>query len=748
MIDSTDIVLKWVSSKGWHLFPHQRDMLQSADLPAQLLIAPTGAGKTLAGFLPTLAELANHPHQGLHTIYVSPLKALTADIKRNLMTPIRDMNLDIKVEDRTGDTSSHIKRRQRADPPLILLTTPESLARLISYPEDPLIFAGLQRVLVDEIHALAESKRGDQLALALSRLNGICPTLRRVGLSATVDDPQAITELLSGAADACPVCVADGGPAPDISMLKTDMPPPWSGAGGRYAVEPVLEQIKQHKTTLIFHNTRAQAEIFFHHLWLANSDHLPIAIHHGSLDRVQRQNVKAAMTAGELRAIVCTGSLDLGIDWGDVDSVIQIGAPKNVKRLVQRIGRANHRYNAPSKALIVPANRFEIVECVAALEAVIANDLDGEKRAGKPLDVLCQHIVLVACAGPFDADELYAEVCTTGSYSALTRAEFDQCLDFCTTGGYALRRYDQWHRLIQQPDGKYSLRDMRSAPRIRMNAGTIQDNDTLKVRLQRRRGGKPLGEVEEAFAARHTVKHAIAVTSATTALHLALIALDIKEGDEVIVPAFTWVSTANVVLYQGAKVVFVDIDPTTFNIDPEQLKDKITSKTKAIMVVHLFGLCAPMDEIKSISGDIPLIEDGACAAGSAYKGVPAGGLGLMGCFSFHPRKSITTGEGGMITTNDDALAEKLQILRNHGASISEEQRHHGAQPYILPDFNVLGYNYRMTDLQGALGCVQLKKLDSFIDERFKWANYYEQQLSSIEWIKTPSFKSDFPLIVT
>jgi ATP-dependent Lhr-like helicase len=501
MTNSADIVLKWISSKGWHLFPHQRDMLHSADLPAQLLIAPTGAGKTLAGFLPTLAELASHPHQGLHTIYVSPLKALTADIKRNLMTPIHDLNLDIKVEDRTGDTSSHIKRRQRADPPQILLTTPESLALLISYPEATKIFAGVQRVLVDEIHALAESKRGDQLVLALSRLNGICPTLRRVGLSATVDDPQAITELLSGSADGCPVCLADGGPAPDISMLKTDVPPPWSGAGGRYAVEPVLEQIKQHKTTLVFHNTRAQAEIFFHHLWLANNDHLPIAIHHGSLDRVQRQNVEIAMTAGKLRAIVCTGSLDLGIDWGDVDLVIQIGAPKNVKRLVQRIGRANHRYNAPSKALIVPANRFEIVECVAALEAVIANDLDGEKRGSKPLDVLCQHIVLVACAGPFDADELYAEVCTAGSYSALSRADFDQCVDFCTTGGYAVKRYDQWHRLMRQPDGLYRLRDLRSAPRIRMNAGTIQDSDTLKVRLQRRRGGKPLGEIEEAFAA-------------------------------------------------------------------------------------------------------------------------------------------------------------------------------------------------------------------------------------------------------
>ena len=171
---------------------------------------------------------------------------------------------------------------------------------------------------------------------------------------------------------------------------------------------------------------------------------------------------------------------------------------------------------------------------------------------------------------------------------------------------------------------------------------------------------------------------------------MALIALDIKAGDQVIVPAFTWVSTANVVLYQGAEVVFCDIDPNTFNLDPKKLKEKITPQTKAIMVVHLFGLCAPMDEIKTIAGDIPLIEDGACAAGSAYKGIPAGGLGQMGCFSFHPRKSITTGEGGMITTNDDDLGARLQVLRNHGASISEEQRHHGAKPYILTRFQCFG----------------------------------------------------------
>lgn len=255
--------------------------------------------------------------------------------------------------------------------------------------------------------------------------------------------------------------------------------------------------------------------------------------------------------------------------------------------------------------------------------------------------------------------------------------------------------------------------------------------------------GPKVRAFEKAFAERHQVKHAIAVTSATTALHLALVALDIKPGDEVIVPAFTWVSTANVVLYQGAEVVFCDIDPKTFNLDPKKLREKITPKTKAIMVVHLFGLCSPMDEIKAIAGDIALVEDGACAAGAAYKGIPAGGLGTMGCFSFHPRKSITTGEGGMITTNDDLLGTRLQVLRNHGASISEEQRHHGPKPYILPDFNVLGYNYRMTDLQAAIGEVQLKKLDTFIEERSDWATFYTNELKSIHWIQVPEFSSNY-----
>ena len=501
VMDLPTPITDWFAARRWSPHPHQRAMLDRANDPATLLIALTGGGKTLAGFLPTLAELARDPAPGLHTLYVSPLKALAADIKRNLTAPVEETGLPIRIEDRTGDTSATRKKRQRADPPHILLTTPESLALLTSYEDAGRMFAGLKRVVVDEIHALAESKRGDQLMLALARLHRLAPGLRRVGLSATVEDPQAIARLLARHPDPCEILMADPGPDPDISMLETSEHPPWAGGGAAYAIPAVLEQVRRHRTTLIFHNTRAQAEIFFHNLWLANEDGLPIGIHHGSLDRTQRERVEAAMVRGELRAIVCTGSLDLGIDWGDVDLVIQIGAPKNVKRLVQRIGRANHRYNAPSKALLVPANRFEVVECVAALEAARAHDLDGAPRGRGPRDVLCQHILIAACAGPFEAGALYDEMRTAGPYADLARAAFDDCLDFCATGGYALRAYDKWQRLKQRQDGLWQLRDPRAAQRIRMNIGTIQDTDTLKVRLRRNRSGKPLGEIEEGFAA-------------------------------------------------------------------------------------------------------------------------------------------------------------------------------------------------------------------------------------------------------
>ena len=486
----------WFAAQGWDLHPHQRAMLARAGEPASLLIAPTGGGKTLAGFLPSLCDLALRPRPGLHTVYVSPLKALTADIARNLRAPVEGAGLVVRIEDRTGDTGAGQKRRQRVDPPHILLTTPESLALMLSYPEAPEIFGGVARVVVDEIHALAESRRGDQLMLALARMRRLAPGLRVVGLSATVEDPGALAQFL--APDGCGVLEAEPGPEPDIAMLECGVPP-WAGGGGRHAIPAVLEAVARHRTTLIFHNTRAQAELFFRDLWLQNDDGLPIGIHHGSLAREQRARVEAAMAAGALRAVVCTGSLDLGIDWGDVDLVIQVGAPKNVKRLVQRIGRANHRYNAPSKARLVPANRFEVVECLAALEAVRARRLDGEPRGPGPQDVLCQHILIAACSAPFAADDLFAEVRGAGPYAALTRADFDACLEYAATGGYALRAYDRWQRLMCR-GGLWQLRDPRSAAVIRQNIGTIIDTETLKVRL-RGRGGAPLGEIEEGFAA-------------------------------------------------------------------------------------------------------------------------------------------------------------------------------------------------------------------------------------------------------
>jgi ATP-dependent Lhr-like helicase len=336
-----------------------------------------------------------------------------------------------------------------------------------------------------------KAKRGHQLVLAISRLQSLCTNLRKIGLSATVDRPKEIADFITEKEGSCPIIFAKSGINPDISMLITKTPPPWAGAGATYSIPDVLEKISNHKTTLIFHNTRAQAEIFFHNLWLNNKNNLPIAIHHGSLDLEQRKRVEAAIIRGELRAIVCTGTLDLGIDWNDVDLVIQVGAPKNIKRLVQRIGRANHSYNTPSKAILVPANKFEIIECQAALEAVKDRDLDGEPVNSGSLDVLCQHILLVACAGAICPDQLFKEIKKIGAYEKLTQSDFNECLRFCMDGGYALNRYEQWHRLKIDDGGNIVLRDPRAANRIRMNVGTIQDTETLKVRTHRRSGGNP-----------------------------------------------------------------------------------------------------------------------------------------------------------------------------------------------------------------------------------------------------------------
>jgi len=366
----------WFTAKGWSPHAHQLDLLSGATAGAtQLLIAPTGGGKTLAGFLPSLVSLAADAPDGLHTLYISPLKALAADIKRNLQSPIEEMGLSIRVEDRTGDTKQSQRANQRRNPPHILLTTPESLVLLLADARTEVIFENLRAIVVDEAHALAGSKRGDQLGLCLARLRRLAPDHRRIGLSATVRDPNELLAWLDPKGDR--VVKADPGPDPDISILETERPPPWSSMNARYAAPAVMETIKKTQTAIVFINTRAQSELFFQALWAVNDHDLPIGLHHGSLAKETRLKVEAAMAEGALRGVVSTSSLDMGIDWAAVDLVVQVGAPKGVARLIQRIGRANHRLDEPSRALLVPANRFDLIECRAAVEAVQAGEVDG-----------------------------------------------------------------------------------------------------------------------------------------------------------------------------------------------------------------------------------------------------------------------------------------------------------------------------------------------------------------------------------
>ena len=409
----------WFEARGWQPREHQLKLIeQVARRSSTLLIAPTGSGKTLAGFLPSLLSLSQVKRSrgaGVHTLYVSPLKALAADVARNLLTPVQQMGLPIRIETRSGDTSVSRKARQRQRPPDMLLTTPEQVTLLLSHPDAAQLFGDLDTIILDEVHALAPTKRGDLLALDLARLATLAPGQVRIGLSATVARPSELRAYLVPQSDAGAVRLADlvtvaGGAPHDIRMLETEAPLPWAGHSARYAVPEIYAAIKANNLSLVFVNTRSQAELLFQELWRVNEDGLPIALHHGSLDAARRRKVEAAMAAGALKAVVATSTLDLGVDWGDVDLVINVGAPKGASRLIQRVGRANHRLDESSRALLVPGNRFEVLECRAAIDAAAVGAHDTQYTRTGALDVLAQHVWGTACAGPFEPAKLHSEI--------------------------------------------------------------------------------------------------------------------------------------------------------------------------------------------------------------------------------------------------------------------------------------------------------------------------------------------------
>ncbi|HEX3809796.1 MAG TPA: ligase-associated DNA damage response DEXH box helicase [Rhizomicrobium sp.] len=503
---------RWFAERGWSPRAHQLALIEHAAAgESVLLVAPTGGGKTLAGFLPSLIDLAEQParrSRSLHTLYISPLKALAVDVARNLETPVAEMGLPVRIETRTGDTPPGRRQRQKHLPPDILLTTPEQLSLLVASREAPRLFGKLRAVVLDELHAIANSKRGDLLSLGLARLQALAPAHRRVGLSATVADPvylqrflvpqpmqgEALSALVMGAA----------GAVPEIAISASDEYVPWAGHLARHAMGDVMNAIRASKTALVFVNTRSQAERTFQELWRINEDNLPIALHHGSLAPEQRRKVEAAMTRGQLRAVVCTSTLDLGIDWGAVDRVICLGAPKGAARLVQRIGRANHRLDEPSRALLVPANRFEVLECEAARDAVLAGELDGEAQRKGGLDVLAQHVLGTAVAAPFNADDLFAQVKSAAPYRELARGDFDRVAEFVATGGYALKSYDRYAKLRRTPEGMWRISHPRVAQQYRLNAGVIVEDPMLDIRMQSKgkplgAGGRVLGRMEEYF---------------------------------------------------------------------------------------------------------------------------------------------------------------------------------------------------------------------------------------------------------
>ncbi len=448
----------------------------------------------MSGFLPPFFDLHSRNYiKGLHTLYISPLKALTNDIERNISIPINELKLPIKFETRTGDTPNTKRIKQKIHPPHFLMTTPESLALMISYENSNLYFKNVKFIIIDEIHSFFDNKRGDLLSLLIERIQSFSPLMIRIGLSATIGNKiQALNWLCRKKPK---IVMLKSKSIPKINIIKTTARIPWSGFSPKYAIHGIYKKILRSNKSLVFVNTRSQAETVFQELWKINKYNLKIAIHHSSLEKTIRNDVEKKMSNSELDSVVTTSSLDLGIDWANIDLVFQIGAPKGINRLLQRIGRSNHKLDSPSNAILVPTNRFEYLECFSAINEIKKNKLDNISFRKGGYDVLAQHIFCIACSEIINIKFLYSEIVKAYPYNDLTYKKYLQILNFVKNGGYSLKNYSQYNRLKIIKKGNLILTNKNFVKKYRMNIGTIVESPLLKIKSS----NITLGKIEENF---------------------------------------------------------------------------------------------------------------------------------------------------------------------------------------------------------------------------------------------------------
>ncbi|KFE64340.1 ligase-associated DNA damage response DEXH box helicase [Hyalangium minutum] len=492
----------WFQQRGWTPYPFQEQAWAAYSRGESGLIhVPTGAGKTYAAYIGPLADVAEGGRKGLQVLYVTPLRAVSRDIEQALLAPLEVLSADVAVESRTGDTSSSVRQRQRDRLPEVLITTPESLSLLLANERAAELFAGLRSIIVDEWHELLSSKRGTQMELALARLRRFAPGVRTWALSATLANLDVAARAAVGTQVTPTLLSADLERPVEVSTLLPDNVDsfPWAGHLGFSMLEKVGAWLDPARSTLLFTNTRSQAERWYEGLRFARPEWEKwIALHHGSIDREERERVERGLKDGSVRIVVCTSSLDLGVDFGPVERVVQVGSPKGIARSLQRAGRSGHRPGETCHLLFVPTYALELVEMAAARDALQRGEVEPRLPLRKPLDVLAQHLVTCAMGGGFTREALRAEVREATSYQDLTDEEFEWTLALVREGSPTLRAYPEFRRVVEH-EGRFVIADARIGRLHKLNIGTISSDATVQLRYW---SGGRIGSVEESYVSR------------------------------------------------------------------------------------------------------------------------------------------------------------------------------------------------------------------------------------------------------